>query len=82
MPTIKAAAYDIQYSGPIDEIATALAFHDGDPRATIGTLLADIRFLKQQLAITQNGMSIGFTRGWEPSYERGVVVEKGHAGQS
>ncbi|KQV41534.1 hypothetical protein ASC96_17105 [Rhizobium sp. Root1204] len=81
MPTISAAAYDIQYSRPIDEIAAALAFHDGDPRATIGTLLADVRFLKQQLAITQSGMSIGFTRGWEPSYERGVVEENGHAGQ-
>ncbi|WP_426232225.1 hypothetical protein [Pararhizobium sp. DWP3-4] len=43
----------------------SLAFHDGDVRATIGTLLADIKCLKQQLAVTQTGMSIGFTRGWQ-----------------
>ena len=48
MPTISATAYDIQYSGPVDEIAAALAFHSGDVRATIGTLLADIKFLKEQ----------------------------------
>ena len=47
MPTISAAAYDIQYSGPVDEIAAALAFHDGDVRATVRTLLADIKFLKE-----------------------------------
>lgn len=70
MSTISAAAYDIQYSGPVDEIAAALAHHDGDVRATIGTLLADIKFLKEQLAITQIGMSIGFTRGWTPSFDR------------
>jgi hypothetical protein len=70
MPTISAAAYDVQFSGPVDEIAAALAFHDSDVRATIGTLLADITFLKEQLAIAQIGMSIGFTRGWVPSYDR------------
>lgn len=78
MPTISAAAYDIQYSGPVDEIAAALDFHDGDVRATIGTLLADIKFLKEQLAVTQIGMSIGFTRGWQPSFERDVE-ESAHA---
>lgn len=82
MPTISTVAHAIQYSGPIDEIAAALAFHDGDARAAIGTLLADIRFLKQQLAITKTGMSIGFTRGWEPSYERDIVEENADAGQS
>ncbi|MCV9965700.1 hypothetical protein OIU34_27895 [Pararhizobium sp. BT-229] len=35
MPTIGAAAHDIQYSGPVDDIAAALAFHNGDVRATI-----------------------------------------------
>ncbi len=58
------------YSGPIGEIAAALAFHDGDVRATIETLLEDNKFLKEQLAITQTGMSIGFTRSWQPSFER------------
>ncbi|CAN7704348.1 hypothetical protein LJR098_002559 [Rhizobium sp. LjRoot98] len=59
MPTISAAAHDIQYPGQVDDIAAALAFHHGDVRAT-GALLADIKFLKEQLAITQVGMSIGF----------------------
>jgi hypothetical protein len=79
MPTISAAACDIQYSGPVDEIATALAFHDGDVRATVRTLLADIKFLKEQLAVTQIGMGIGFTRGWQPSFERNAVEEIAHA---
>ncbi|WP_426233259.1 hypothetical protein [Pararhizobium sp. DWP3-4] len=62
MPTIRAAAYDTQYSGAVYEIADA----------TIGTLLADIKCLKQQLAVTQTGMSIGLTRGWQWSFERDV----------
>ncbi|WP_426128470.1 hypothetical protein [Pararhizobium sp. PWRC1-1] len=81
MPTISAAACDIQYSGPVDEIAAALSFHHGDVGATIGTLLADIKFLKKQLAVTQIGM-IGFTRGWQPSFERDVEEESTHAEQS
>ncbi|WP_455272837.1 hypothetical protein [Rhizobium herbae] len=48
----------LQYSFLIDEIAAALAFHDGDVRATIETLLKNNKFLKEQLAITQTGMSI------------------------
>lgn len=79
MPTISAAAHDIQFSGPVDDIAAALAFHSGDVRATIGTLLDDIKFLKEQLAVTQIGMSIGFTRGWQPSFERDFVEENAHA---
>lgn len=78
MPTISAAAYDIQYSGPVDEVAAALAFHDGDIRATVQTLLADIKFLKEQLAVTQIGMSIGFTRGWQPSFERKAEEDVAH----
>jgi len=70
VPTISAAAHDIQYCGPADEIAAALAFHDGDARATIGTLLADCKHLREQLAVTQVAMSVGFTRGWAPSFER------------
>jgi hypothetical protein len=79
MPTISAAAYEIQYSGPVDEIAAAPAFHNGDLRATIGILLADIKFLKEQLAVTQIGMSIGFTRGWQPNFERYVGKESAGA---
>jgi hypothetical protein len=79
MPTISAAAYDIQYSGPVDEIAAALAFHNGDVGATVRTLLADIKFLKEQLAVTQIGMSIGFTRGWQPRFERDIGKETDRA---
>ncbi len=79
MPTIGADAYDIQYSDPVDDVASALASHHGDVRATIETLLRDIRFLKQQLAITQIGMSVGFTRGWQPSFERDATEENNHA---
>ena len=79
MPTISASAYDIQYSGPVDDVAAALAFHDGDVRATVRTLLADIKFLKEQLAVTQIGMSIGFTRGWQPRFERNAAEEIAHA---
>ena len=53
-----------------------------DVRATIGTLLADIKFLKEQLAVTQIEMSIGFTRGWQPSFERDVGEESADAGKS
>ncbi|CAN7255158.1 hypothetical protein LJR235_001051 [Pararhizobium sp. LjRoot235] len=73
MSTIGAIAHDIQYSEPVDEIAAALAFHDGDVRATIGTLIEDCRHLREQLALTQIAMSIGFTRGWTPSFERDTV---------
>jgi hypothetical protein len=79
MPTINVAAYEIQFSGPVDEIAAALAFHDGDVPATIGTLLADIKFLKEQLALTRVGMSAGFTRGWQPVFERHIGEENAHA---
>ncbi|MEK1931455.1 MAG: hypothetical protein AAAC47_17085 [Pararhizobium sp.] len=33
-------------------------------------LLEDCRHLREQLALTQMGMSIGFTRGWKPSFDR------------
>lgn len=70
MPTISSAAHDIENSAPVDEIAAALAFHDGDVRATIGTLLDDCRHLREQLALSQAAMSIGFTRGWTPRFDR------------
>jgi hypothetical protein len=35
MPNFSAAAYEIQYSGPVDEIAAALAFHNGDLHAPL-----------------------------------------------
>ncbi len=69
MPVISATAQDAQDSEPTNEIDAALAFHNADVRATIGTLLKDCRHLREQLALTQVAMSIGFTRGWIPSYD-------------
>ncbi|WP_376742153.1 hypothetical protein [Ensifer canadensis] len=52
---------------PTDELAAALAWHDGDPIATIRTLLDDCRHLREQLALAEISMSLGFTRGRRPS---------------
>lgn len=52
---------------PVDE---ALAYHDGDAIATIETLLADIGFLRQQLAMATALGSRGYTRGWVPPMDR------------
>ena len=56
-----------QNSNVIDE---ALAWHDGDARATIATLLADCGHLRQQLALSDRAISRGFTRGWKPKPDR------------
>ncbi len=50
----------------IDEVAAAIAWHDGDARAAVGTLLDDCRHLREQLALARIAMSAGFTRGWLP----------------
>ncbi|KQZ56750.1 dehydrogenase [Rhizobium sp. Root149] len=52
------------------EVELALAHHDGDPVATIETLLADLRHLRRQLILAERAMSRGITRGWRPSFER------------
>ena len=54
-------------SPELDELAAALAWHNGDAIATIKTLLDDCRQLREQLALAEISMSIGFTRGWRPS---------------
>ncbi|MXN51939.1 dehydrogenase [Shinella sp. AETb1-6] len=51
----------------IDE---ALAWHDGDARAAIATLIADCAYLRWQLDLATLAMGAGFTRGWHPSAER------------
>jgi hypothetical protein len=56
-----------QNSNVIDE---ALAWHDGDARATIATLIADCGHLREQLALSDRAMSRGFTRGWKPTPDR------------
>ncbi|MBY3420356.1 hypothetical protein HFN86_09035 [Rhizobium laguerreae] len=52
------------------EIEAVLAWHDDNARAAIGTLLDDIRHLRQQLVLTEGAISRGMTRGWRPSYDR------------
>jgi len=54
----------------IDEVAAAMAWHGGDAQATIRTLLADCRHLREQLALVETTMSVGFARGWRPSSDR------------
>lgn len=53
-----------------NEIDNALAWHDGDARATIATLLADCRHLRSEIALADRAMSRGYTRGWRPKAER------------
>lgn len=53
-----------------NEIDEALAWHDGDARAAIATLLADCAYLRWQLELAGRAMSAGFTRGWRPHFER------------
>lgn len=55
---------------PEDPVDDALAWHQGDPRATIAMLIEDCRHLRQQLALTEGAMSRGMTRGWTPSFDR------------
>jgi len=52
------------------EVEAALAFHDKDAKATIATLLGDIKHLRMQLALAEAAMSRGMTRGWIPKFER------------
>ncbi|WP_311044995.1 hypothetical protein [Rhizobium sp. NZLR1b] len=52
------------------EVEALLAWHDEDPRAAISTVLLDCQHLRLQLALTAAASSVGFTRGWTPTYER------------
>ncbi|WP_085857746.1 hypothetical protein [Rhizobium sp. TAL182] len=52
------------------DVAEVVAYHGGDMEAAIGTLLGDIRHLRQQLVLAEGAMSRGMTRGWRPSYDR------------
>ncbi len=52
---------------PVDHI---IAWHDGDSRAAIETLMEDILHLRMQLALAAAAMGSGFTRGWKPEAER------------
>ena len=54
-------------ANPVDHI---IAWHDGDSRAAIETLMEDIQHLRLQLALATAAMGRGFTRGWKPEAER------------
>lgn len=58
-----------------DEVAAAVAWHEGDKEAAIRTLLEDCRHLREQLALAGATMSVGFARGWRPSLERSTEKE-------
>ncbi|MGO8503232.1 hypothetical protein AB9F35_17270 [Rhizobium leguminosarum] len=63
-------AFSVDELPPEWEIEAVLAWHDDNARAAIGTLLEDIRHLRQQLALAEGVMSRGMARGWRPSYDR------------
>ncbi len=58
----------------VDEFTAALAWHNGDAEATVRTLLADCRHLREQLALAEISMSLGFTRGWRPCREPAAAI--------
>jgi hypothetical protein len=71
MRPLKAALPDEPAApSPEAEFNDVIRYHGGDADAAVRTLLEDCRHLRQQLALTQMGMSIGFTRGWTPSFDR------------
>lgn len=55
---------------PETDIDAGLAWHDGDARAAIETLLKDCRHLRQQPVLKEASSSAGFTRGRRLTYER------------
>lgn len=53
-----------------DPVEHAIAWHDGDTRAAIRSLLDDVAHLRRQLAVANALIGRGYTRGWKPSEER------------
>jgi len=58
-----------------DPVEHIIAWHDGDSRAAIETLMEDIQHLRLQLALATAAMGRGFTRGWLPTENRGDIEE-------
>ena len=50
----------------LDQVGVVLGLFEGDASATIGALLAELQFVRGQLALCEAGMSVGVTRGWVP----------------
>ncbi|MBO9198139.1 hypothetical protein J5277_28835 [Rhizobium sp. 16-449-1b] len=72
MPALKLNAEEL---GDVD---AALAWHDGDARATIETLLLDCAHLRGQLDMASRCLSLGLTRGWRPELNR--TADEGSSG--
>lgn len=60
--------------GPVDVADYILDCHDGDPKAAVEALIAEIEHLQEQLALAVVAMGRGYTRGWVPSPQRDNVV--------
>lgn len=69
-PLLECEADDDRDKGEEDAVSAALAWHDGDVRATIVTLLADCAHLQRQLELARSAMGRGFARGWDPLPQR------------
>ncbi|MCR6501777.1 hypothetical protein MUO32_22315 [Shinella sp. CPCC 101442] len=54
---------------PRNEVDEALAWHGGNARAAVATLLADCAYLRWQLQLADSAISRGFTRGWRPTLD-------------
>ncbi|MBB3291356.1 MULTISPECIES: hypothetical protein [unclassified Rhizobium] len=54
-----------------DQVVYVLELFKGNAHAAISALLAELQFVRGQLALSEAGMSVGFTRGWVPSFESG-----------
>jgi len=65
--------YPLERGLEADEVDAAIAWHDGDVRATVATLLADCAYLRWQLELARRAMGRGFVRGWEPHAARGLT---------
>lgn len=53
----------LQDANEVDEI---IAHFGGDPRQALSMVLADCRHLQEQLWLSSQAVSLGFTRGWHP----------------
>ncbi|KRD25402.1 hypothetical protein ASE37_24790 [Rhizobium sp. Root268] len=63
----RAEAREAEQAETVDEVGEVLAWHDGDVRASIRTLLADLKQTREQLAFAEQMIGNGFSRGWKPS---------------
>lgn len=74
-PVTSEQTVDADAAIDIDYVEAALAWHNGDARATFATLIEDCRHLRQQLALTSGLMSYGMARGWQPVFDRAADRE-------